>query len=132
MKTLTKLGAFALALVLVLGSAYAGRPRGRAPTNGGTRGAPAAKPAAAEEEEGPGRLAVSHESMTLKVITDNVPAGTKQTFAFQILQHDGTPLVKYKPQHEKLMHLIVAQRGLRRTSGTSTRTSARTACGGCR
>ncbi|MEU9510847.1 hypothetical protein AB0D32_31745 [Micromonospora sp. NPDC048170] len=111
MKTLTKLGAFALALVLVLGSAYAvGRVVGPPPT--AAPAAPAVKPAAAEEEEGPGGLAISHESMFLKVITDNVRAGTKQTFAFQILQHDGTPLVKYKPQHEKLMHLIVARRDL--------------------
>ncbi|MEU6076625.1 hypothetical protein [Micromonospora sp. NPDC047074] len=108
---MTKLGAFVLALVLVLTSAYVvGRIVGPPPAP-----APAAKPAAAPapaHEEAPNGLAISHESMYLKVLTDNVPAGTKQTFAFQILQHDGTPLVKYKPQHEKLMHLIVARRDL--------------------
>ncbi|MFG1780546.1 hypothetical protein ACGFIR_30585 [Micromonospora sp. NPDC049051] len=112
MKTLTKLGAFALALVLVLGSAYTvGRVVGPPPTAVPAPAA-AAKPAAAAAEESSYGLALSHESMSLKVLTDNVRAGTKQTFAFQILQHDGTPLVKYKPQHEKLMHLIVARRDL--------------------
>ncbi|MGN9769172.1 hypothetical protein ACTMS2_28860 [Micromonospora sp. SD12] len=111
MKIVTKLGAFALALVLVLGSAYTvGRVVGPPPT-AAPAPAPAAKPAAAAEESSYG-LAITHESMNLKVITDNVRAGTKQTFAFQILQHDGTPLMKYKPQHEKLMHLIVARRDL--------------------
>jgi hypothetical protein len=109
MKTVTKLGAFALALILVFGSAYVvGRIVGPPPTTAAA--APAAAPVAPEEESN--GLAVSHESMTLKVLTDTFPAGTPQTFAFQILQHDGTPLVKYQPQHDKLMHLIVARHDL--------------------
>lgn len=109
MKTLTKLGAFVLALVLVFGSAYlVGRIAG--PPPGEAAAAPA--PVAAAEEKGPGGMAISHESMYLKVLTDSFPAGTEQTFAFQILQHDGTPLRKYQPQHAKLMHLIVARHDL--------------------
>jgi hypothetical protein len=109
MKTLTKLGAFVAALLLVFGSAYvvgriAGPPPGTEPT--------AAAPVAAPAEEESNGLAISHESMTLKVLTDNFQAGAKQTFAFQILQHDGTPLVKYQPKHDKLMHLIVVRRDL--------------------
>ncbi len=111
MKTLTKLGAFVLALVVVFASSYfVGRVAGPPPGTAPAAAAPAA--AAAEEEDGPGGLAVSHESMVLKVLTRSFPAGTKQTFAFQILQHDGTPLMKYQPQHDKLMHLIVARRDL--------------------
>ncbi|CAL9614119.1 hypothetical protein SUDANB95_05659 [Actinosynnema sp. ALI-1.44] len=110
MKTLTKLGAFALALALVFGSAYVvGRIAGPPPSAAAPAPAAAAAPA---EEGGPGGLRISHESMYLKVLTDNFPAGVPQTFAFQVLQHDGTPLVKYQPQHEKLMHLIVASRDL--------------------
>ncbi|MEJ2858228.1 MULTISPECIES: hypothetical protein [unclassified Saccharothrix] len=110
MKTLTKLGAFALALVLVFGSAYVvGRIAGPPPSAAAPTPAPAA---ALAEEGGPGGLKISMESMYLKVLTDNFPAGVPQTFAFQVLQHDGTPLVKYQPQHEKLMHLIVASRDL--------------------
>jgi hypothetical protein len=108
-KTLTKLGAFVLALVLVFGSAYVvGRIVGPPPTEAA---AAVAAPMAPEEEEANG-TAVSHESMTLKVLTDSFAAGTQQTFAFQILQLDGTPLVKYQPQHDKLMHLIVARHDL--------------------
>jgi hypothetical protein len=110
MKTLTKLGAFVAALLLVFGSAYVvGRIAGPPPGTEQAAVAPAAAPAAEEESNG---LAVSHESMTLKVLTDSFPAGVKQTFAFQILQHDGTPLMKYQPKHDKLMHLIIARRDL--------------------
>jgi hypothetical protein len=110
MKTFIKLGAFSFALILVFGSAYVvGRIVGPPPTSSAPAPAAAATVAAEEESNG---LAVSHESMTLKVLTDSFRAGTKQTFAFQVLQHDGTPLVKYQPQHDKLMHLIVARRDL--------------------
>jgi hypothetical protein len=105
MKTLTKLGAFALALVLVFGSAYVvGRVVGPPPA------APA--PAAADVEPAAGGLENTAESMTIKVLTDSVRAGEPVTFAFQILQYDGTPLVKYKEQHDKLLHMIVARHDL--------------------
>ncbi|TDV53606.1 hypothetical protein [Actinophytocola oryzae] len=105
MKTLTKLGAFALALVLVFGSAYVvGRIVGPPPA--------AAAPVAAEVEPAASGLEVVGESMQIKVLTDSVQAGVPVTFAFQILQYDGTPLMKYKPQHDKLLHMIVARRDL--------------------
>lgn len=105
-KTVTKLGVFVLALLLVLGSSYVvGRVVG-------PPSAPAAAAAAPVVEEEPNGLAVSHESMNLKVLTDTFPAGTKQTFAFQILQYDGTPLMKYQTQHDKLMHMIIVRRDL--------------------
>jgi hypothetical protein len=108
MKTLTKLGAFALALVLVFGSAYVvGRIVGPPPAPAAAAPAPAA-----EVEPAASGLEVVGESMQIKVLTDSVQAGVPFTFAFQILQYDGTPLVKYKPQHEKLLHLIVARRDL--------------------
>ncbi|MFL6123522.1 MAG: hypothetical protein ACJ73U_28360, partial [Actinophytocola sp.] len=107
MKTLTKLGAFALALVLVFGSAYVvGRIAGPAAA------APAPTAAAAEVEPAASGLEMTSESMEIKVLTDSVRAGVPVTFAFQILQYDGTPLVKYKAQHDKLLHLIVARRDL--------------------
>ena len=102
MKTLTKLGAFVVALIMVLGCSYVvGRVAGPPPAA-----------AAMSAEEGPGGIAVSHESMNLEVLTDSFRSGTEQTFAFRILQHDGTPLLKYRPQHDKLMHLIVARHDL--------------------
>lgn len=105
MKTLTKLGAFVLALVLVFGSAYVvGRIVGPPPTQA------AAAPVALETESN-GTL-VSHESLSLKVLTGVASAGVPQTFAFRILQYDGTPLVKYASQHDKLLHLVVARHDL--------------------
>jgi hypothetical protein len=105
MKTLTKLGAFALALVLVFGSAY---------VVGRVVGPPAAAAPApvAEVEPAASGLEMTSESMEIRVLTDSVRAGVPVTFAFQILQYDGTPLVKYKAQHDKLLHLIVARRDL--------------------
>jgi hypothetical protein len=108
MKTLTKLGAFALALVLVFGSAYVvGRVAGPPPAEP----APAAA-APVEEEPAASGLELTGESMNIKVLTDSVQAGVPVTFAFQILQYDGTPLMKYTPQHDKLLHMIVARRDL--------------------
>jgi hypothetical protein len=108
MKTLTKLGAFALALVLVFGSAYVvGRIVGPPPVPAAAAPAPAA-----EAEPMASGVEMVGESMQIKVLTDVVQAGQPVDFAFQILQYDGTPLVKYKPEHDKLLHLIVARRDL--------------------
>lgn len=108
MKTLTKLGAFALALVLVFGSAYVvGRVVGPPPVE-----TPEPAAAATEEEPLASGLEMTGESMQIKVLTDSVQAGVPVTFAFQILQYDGTPLMKYKVQHDKLLHMIVARRDL--------------------
>ena len=108
MKTLTKLGAFALALVLVFGSAYVvGRIVGPPPAPAAAAPAPAA-----EVEPMASGLEMVGESMQIKVLTDSVQAGVPVTFAFQILQYDGTPLVKYKEEHTKLLHMVVARRDL--------------------
>lgn len=106
-KTLIKLGAFVAALGLVFGSAYVvGRIVGPPPS---TQAAPAA---AMDEEPAASGLEMTAESMLMSVLTDSAPAGVPQTFAFKILQYDGTPLMKYQPQHDKLLHMIVARRDL--------------------
>lgn len=111
MKTLTKLGAFVVALILVFASAYVvGRVVGPPPTEAAA--ATAAPAAPAEEEHGPGGLMVSEESMTLKVFNDNWKAGEQQILAFQVQEREGTPLLQYKAQHDKLMHLIIARSDL--------------------
>ena len=110
MKTLTKLGAFVVALILVFASAYVvGRVVGPPPTEAAAAPAPAAP---AEEEHGPGGLTVSEESMTLAVLTKNWKAGEQQMLAFQVQEREGTPLMQYKAQHDKLMHLIIARNDL--------------------
>jgi hypothetical protein len=110
MKTLTKLGAFVVALVLVFASAYVvGRVVGPPPTEAAA--APAAAPAAAEEH-GPGGLQTSEESLTLQVFNENWKAGEEQTLAFQVQEREGTPLMQYKAQHDKLLHLVIARSDL--------------------
>ncbi len=110
MKTLTKLGAFVVALILVFASAYVvGRVVGPPPTNAAAAPAPAAAPA---EEHGPGGLMVSEESLTLKVFNENWKAGEQQILAFQIQEREGTPLMQYKAQHDKLLHLVIARSDL--------------------
>ncbi|HEV2780398.1 MAG TPA: hypothetical protein VGX25_13495 [Actinophytocola sp.] len=106
MKTVTKLGVFAGALVVVFSNAYmVGQALGYSPAG------PTAA-AAAAEEDGPAGLMISQESLTLKVLNDTFPAGAQQTLAFQILERDGKPLQRFTPQHDKLLHLIVARRDL--------------------
>jgi hypothetical protein len=110
MKTLTKLGAFVGALILVFASAYVvGRIVGPPPTEAAA--APTAA-APAEEEHGPGGLMVSEESMTLKVFNENWKAGEEQILAFQIQEREGKPLLQYKAQHDKLLHLVIARSDL--------------------
>ncbi|MGB3440629.1 MAG: hypothetical protein WBA97_17930 [Actinophytocola sp.] len=109
MKTLTKLGAFVVALILVFTSAYVvGRIVGPPPTEAAA--APVAAPAA--EEHGPGGLMVSEESLTIQVLNENWKAGEEQILAFQIQEREGTPLMQYKAQHDKLLHLVIARSDL--------------------
>jgi hypothetical protein len=113
MKTLTKLGAFVVALILVFTSAYVvGRVVGPPPTEAAAAPAPAPAPAAADEHSGPGGLTVSEESMTLKVLNESFTAGEEQILAFQVQEREGTPLTQYKAQHDKLLHLIIARHDL--------------------
>lgn len=111
MKTLTKLGAFVAALILVFASAYVvGRVVGPPPTEAAAAPAPAAAPPA--EEEGPGGIMISQESMTLKVLNESFRVGEEQVLAFQVQEREGTPLLQYKAQHDKLLHLIIARHDL--------------------
>lgn len=113
MKTLTKLGAFVVALILVFASAYVvGRVVGPPPTEAAAAPAPAAAAAPAEEGHGPGGLMVSEESLTLEVFNTNWKAGQEQILEFQIQEREGKPLMQYKAQHDKLLHLIIARSDL--------------------
>lgn len=108
MKTFTKLGAFVVALVMVFACSYVvGRIVGPAPAPVAAEPAPA--PA---DDHGPGGLAISAESLTLAVFEPTFEAGRSKVLAFQIQEREGTPLVQYEVQHDKLMHLIVARHDL--------------------
>src|SRR5689334_10991185 len=102
MKTLTKLGAFVVALILVFASAYVvGRVVGPPPTEAAAAPAPAAAAAPTEDGHGPGGLMISEESMTLEVFNTNWKAGQEQILEFQVQEREGKPLMQYKAQHDK-------------------------------
>lgn len=117
MNTATKLGAFALGLVVVFGGAYgAGQLVGPgatvepAPDNGSGghsagHDAPAAPDPAGDIR--PGGLLVSDRGYTLTPVTT-----TEGEFAFRITGPDGQPVTAFDVEHEKRMHLIVARRDL--------------------
>jgi hypothetical protein len=112
-----KLGGFGLVLVVAFAAAYGlGQAVGLASEE------TAALPAASDEhghggsaesgESGeahaevvPAGLQVSAEGYTLDVVD---PRG----FAFRILDDRGRPVTRFTPDHDKLMHLIVARRDL--------------------
>ena len=120
-----KLGGFGLALVVAFAAAYGigqavgpvedASPEAAAPAeDGGTGsaehghggGADAETPAeGGHAEVVPAGLQVSAEGYTLDVVD---PHG----FAFRILDDHGTPVTRFTPNHDKLMHLIVARRDL--------------------
>lgn len=96
-KTWLKVGGLVAALALVIAGAYfVGRSTNETPV--ATEQPAAASHMLAEEE--PNGLNASHESMTLKVLTDSFPAGTEQTFAFQILQTE-EQFAEAKAKNEK-------------------------------
>ncbi|HEU5470914.1 MAG TPA: hypothetical protein VFV67_09705 [Actinophytocola sp.] len=110
MKTSIKLGAGALAVVVLGGGYLAGQVLGADPA-GPVAAAASGNSAPAEF---PGGLLISQDGLTLRVLADILPAGTQHTFAFQILEPDGTPLLRFNPRHGKLLHLILARRDLSR------------------
>ncbi|GAB2947070.1 hypothetical protein GCM10027280_39850 [Micromonospora polyrhachis] len=117
MNTATKLGAFALGLVVVFGGAYgAGQLVGPgAPVepahdkDSGGHNAGHDVPATSDPTGGirPGGLMVSDRGYTLTPAT--AAAGE---FAFRIIGPDGQPVTAFDVEHEKRMHLIVARRDL--------------------
>jgi hypothetical protein len=105
MDTITKLGGFALATVVVFAGAYgAGQlvgPVGTAPAAARGMGEMPAEPM----DHLPAGLQVSAEGYTFDLV--NGPE-----FGFRILGPDGKPGTAFRERHEKLMHLIVVRRDL--------------------
>lgn len=101
-----KLGGFGLALVVAFAAAY-GVGQLAGPVDDTTPEAAAHGhdgPAASPEVE-PDGLQVSAHGYTFDVVD---PRG----FAFRILDDHGTPVTRFTPGHDKLMHLIVVRRDL--------------------
>ncbi|MCT2584247.1 hypothetical protein [Actinophytocola gossypii] len=117
-----RLGGFALVLAVAFAGAY-GIGQAFGPVDSIDSGDSPAEPAAAghghggggesggesgghaEGEPLPAGLRVTADGHTLEVVD---PRG----FAFRILDESGDPVTRFTPNHDKLMHLIVARRDL--------------------
>ena len=125
MTTLAKVGAFAVALVLVfVGARGIGAAVGpldvEAPAahDGGHAGDDAgagaghgdhAEASGASASEQPGGLAVSSEGYTLRVVSRPL-AGTDRSLRFVVDGPDGQPVTAYDEVHERRLHLIKIRR----------------------
>jgi len=117
--TTTRLGGFTLAAAVMFLAAFgAGRLIGPTST------APAAAMEAMEPESGHGGMAaasadehpaglqVSESGYTLELLSGPTAAGTPGDLAFRVVGPDGKPTTAFRPNHDKLMHLIVVRRDL--------------------
>ncbi|MFI9544630.1 hypothetical protein ACIHAR_11950 [Streptomyces sp. NPDC052016] len=123
MNSLQKIGAFGAAVAATFGAAYG---VGAAFGPGGPVTKPAAHtasdkhasedptPPTAPPPEGvtPAGLQVSQDGYTLDLETTAVPAGEKATLRFVVRDAEGEPVTRYRTEHGKQLHLIVASREL--------------------
>jgi len=125
MKTVVKIGGFALGLAAVFAAALAvGSAIGPVPdtantANAAEASAPAgtADPMAGINEvdspaELPGGLMSSEDGYTLQLGERSLPAGPQTSIDFRILGPDGQPVTAYQVAHDKELHLIVVRRDL--------------------
>ena len=57
-------------------------------------------------------LSRSESGYTLEPVASTLPAGPRTPFAFSLTGPDGTPVLDYREEHEKELHLIVVRRDL--------------------
>jgi hypothetical protein len=125
-----RLGAYLVVVAAVFGAAYAGgawagpvagdEPPARAheattePGHGdGTAGTPdgdAGHGAAAAAE--PAGLQLSQDGYTLRPAAVVLPAGRQVAFRFEVTGPDGGTVTRFRPTHEKALHLIAVRRDL--------------------
>lgn len=60
----------------------------------------------------PGGLQISQDGYTFHLVDTPTTAGTEATLAFHIIGPDGHPVTEFDIEHEKRLHLIVANRSL--------------------
>jgi hypothetical protein len=106
-----KLAAFAAVVAVIFGAAMAvgaavgpidvGGEAGHSPH--GSVGGPIATPRG---------LAVAQAGYRLVVESDTVAAGSPSTFAFRVVDDNGTPVTGFQLLHERRLHLIVVSRNL--------------------
>ncbi len=111
MKTGYKVAAYALALVVVFGGAWAAGaaagPFGTTETPSGADGMNHSENSAVQEQPAhavPPGLSVSENGYTLQL------AATTPTLQFQISGPDGKPITAFDVEHEKKLHLVLVRR----------------------
>jgi hypothetical protein len=128
MKTMTKVGAYALGLAAVFaGAAGVGNLVGpvdataKASAGGhgemAAHGAPSSMGHAGSGQGGtgsevPGGLQISQDGYTLVPRTTTVTPGHRTDFRFAVTGPDGRPVTRYTALHGKKLHFIVARRDL--------------------
>ena len=113
MNTPARLGAFGLGLAAIFAAALGlGRAVGPAPTPAATHAGHDGGGEAAESVRLPAGLQVTEDGYRLSVLTGDLTTGGPRSFAFRIVGPDGNPVTRYRPNHDKDLHLIVVRRDL--------------------
>jgi len=117
MKAPAKLAAFGLTMGAVFVAALGvGAAVGSAPSidrpSGSGDGHDAMAMAGMGAGDLPRGLAASSDGYTLAPTTTVVPAGETTPFAFRVLGPDGSPLTRYRLEHERELHFIVVRRDM--------------------
>jgi len=116
MNTATKVAAYAGALAIVFGGAWAagaaaGPFGGPSTPTAVEHGAeqPVSAQSTAEGKLPPG-LSVADNGYVLNLAQDTLPAQTQQTFGFRIGTVSGDTVTKFDVEHEKELHLVLVRR----------------------
>ncbi len=122
--TARKLGGFGLVLAVAFAAAYgvghavgpvASEPEPAAEHGGmgeGTGDMPGMSGHGDEHGGLPKGLAISADGLTLDVDGAGLRAGVRRDLTFRVLDDHGTPVTRFAPTHDKLMHLVVVRRDL--------------------
>ncbi len=127
MNTATKLGVFITVVAAIFGGAMAvGAAVGPIDVGGSSAGhntmtstsapsSPASSSPASSSpssSDRPRGLAIAEAGYRLEVETDSVKADAPSTFAFRIVDDNGTSVIGYQQVHDRPLHLIVVSRNL--------------------
>ena len=111
MRAGVKLAAFAAVVAVIFGAAMAvGAAVG--PIDVGGEAGHSMPGGVAAPMEIPRGLAVAEAGYRLVVESDSVAAGSPSTFAFRIIDDNGTPITGFQLLHERPLHLIMVSRNL--------------------
>jgi hypothetical protein len=125
MRTVVKVGGFALGLVAIFGAATgvgaavspdsAIPAAATQPADAGMAGHDETAAPAGEGKDAahlPAGLLVAQDGYTFDLAARSVASGSRVPIQFRIIGPDGQPLIGYQTEHDKSLHLIVVRRDL--------------------